>query len=56
MILKKIHDRIQSGIAVFVLGVGALFCACGVRSEAVLMGHVGDGLYKCSKCLGVANA
>lgn len=30
MILQKIHDRIQSGIAVFVLGVGALFCVCAV--------------------------
>jgi hypothetical protein len=34
----------------------ATCCSCGVRGEAVLMGHVGDGLYKCAKCLGVANA
>lgn len=34
----------------------ATCCSCGVRGAAVLMGHVGDGLYKCAKCLGVANA
>lgn len=30
MVLRKIHDRIQNGLAVFVLGVGALFCVCAV--------------------------
>ena len=25
-------------------------------NQEYLMGHVGDGLYKCAKCLGVANA
>ena len=34
----------------------ATCCYCGARGAAVLMGHVGDGLYKCAKCLGVANA
>ena len=43
MILQKIHDRIQSGIAVFVLGVGALFCACAVMlgAASVLLGIYG---------------
>lgn len=30
MILRKIHDRLQNGLAVFVLGVGALFCVFAV--------------------------
>ena len=34
----------------------ATCCSCGARGAAILMGHVGDGLYKCAKCLGVANA
>ena len=34
----------------------ATCCSCGARGAAVLMGHVGDGLYKCAKCLGVTNA
>ena len=34
----------------------ATCCSCGASGAAVLMGHVGDGLYKCVKCLGVANA
>ena len=31
----------------------ATCCSCGARGAAVLMGHVGDGLYKCAKCLGL---
>ena len=34
----------------------ATCCSCGASGATALMGHVGDGLYKCAKCLGVANA
>jgi hypothetical protein len=42
MILRKIHDRIQNGLAVFVLGVGALFCVFAVMLglASVLLGAV----------------
>ena len=43
MILRKIHDRLQNGLAVFVLGVGALFCVFAVMlgAASVLLGIYG---------------
>ena len=42
MILQKIHDKVESGIAVFILGVGAMFC---VMSIMLIFGAILLGIY-----------
>lgn len=31
----------------------AVCCNCGAKGSACRMAHIGDGVYKCAKCMGV---